>query len=60
MKKGIRIFPETIQRQNILMLRYFEPKFNLRWCHDGDLLELQIPVTQEGLNCERLAYDLVT
>ena len=42
------------------MLRYFEPKFNLRWCHDGDLLELQIPVTQEGLNCERLAYDLVT
>ena len=49
-KKGIRIFPEAIQGQNVLVLRYFtfEPKFKLRWCRDGDLLGPQIPVTTGG------------
>ena len=39
------------------MLRYlnFEPRFKLRWCRARDLFG-----SQEGLNCESLAYEVIT
>ena len=44
------------------MLRYFnfDESFKLQWCRARDLFGSQISVTQEGLNCEPLAYEVVT
>ena len=44
------------------MLRYFnfDASFKLQWCRARDLFGSQISVTQEGLNCEPLAYEVVT
>ena len=44
------------------MLRYFnfEPSFKLRYHLARDLLGSQIPVITGGLNCEPLAYNVLT